>query len=72
MTANGIDVKNWQYFNSNTFPLKVVLNSAEKDDGIIQIIYKVKVLVKTIIMFEDSLVQRRLINCKAGVYILQI
>ena len=47
MTANGIDVKNCQYFNSNTFPLKVVLNSAEKDDGIIQIIYKVKVLVKT-------------------------
>ena len=41
MTANGIDVKNCQYFNSNTFPLKVVLNSAEKDDGIIQIIYKV-------------------------------
>ena len=47
MTANGIDVKNCQYFNSNTFPLKVVLNSAQKDHGIIQIIYKVKVLVKT-------------------------
>ena len=41
LTANGVDVKNCQYFNSNTFPLKVVLNSAEKDEGVIQIIYKV-------------------------------
>ncbi|XP_023349683.1 phosphatidylinositol 4-phosphate 3-kinase C2 domain-containing subunit alpha isoform X2 [Eurytemora carolleeae] len=41
MTASGVDVKSCQHFNSNTFPLKVVLNSAENDGGVIQIIYKV-------------------------------
>ena len=40
MTASGVDVKSCQHFNSNTFPLKVVLNSAENDGGVIQIIYK--------------------------------
>ena len=43
MTASGVDVKSCQHFNSNTFPLKVVLNSAENDGGVIQIIYKVEI-----------------------------
>lgn len=41
LTARGVEVKSCNYFNSNTFPLKIVLNSAEDDGGLIQIIYKV-------------------------------
>ena len=41
LTARGVDVKSCSYFNSNTFPLKVVFNSAEDNGGLIQIIYKV-------------------------------
>lgn len=41
LVANGVDVKNCTYFNSNTFPLKLVLNSKENDGGVIKAIYKV-------------------------------
>ena len=41
LVANGVDVKNCSYFNSNTFPLKLILNSDEKDGGVIKAIYKV-------------------------------
>ena len=40
--CRGVEVKSCNYFNSNTFPLKIVLNSAEDDGGLIQIIYKVR------------------------------
>ena len=41
LVANGVDVKTCKYFNSNTFPLKLVMNSAEDDGGVINAIYKV-------------------------------
>eukprot|EP00092_Neocalanus_flemingeri_P001614 GFUD01001721.1.p1 GENE.GFUD01001721.1~~GFUD01001721.1.p1 ORF type:complete len:1837 (+),score=416.06 GFUD01001721.1:479-5989(+) len=41
LIANGADVKSCSYFNSNTFPLKLVLNSDENDGGVIKAIYKV-------------------------------
>ena len=39
--ARGVDGRNCSYFNSNAFPLKLVLNSAEEDGGFIKAIYKV-------------------------------
>jgi len=41
LVANGVDVKTCKYFNSNTFPLKLVMTSAEDDGGVINAIYKV-------------------------------
>lgn len=41
LVSNGVDVKSCTYFNSNTFPLKLVLSSREDDGGIIKAIYKV-------------------------------
>ena len=40
MVTDGVDVKNCTYFNSNTVPLKLVLNS-RGSDGVIKAIYKV-------------------------------
>ena len=34
-------LRNCSYFNSNAFPLKLVLNSAEEEGGVIKAIYKV-------------------------------
>ena len=39
--ARGVDGRSCSYFNSNAFPLKLVLNSAEEDGGFIKAIYKV-------------------------------
>ena len=36
-----IILRNCSYFNSNAFPLKLVLNSAEEEGGVIKAIYKV-------------------------------
>ena len=41
LVSTGVDVKSCTYFNSNTFPLKLVLNSRDNDGGIIKAIYKV-------------------------------
>ena len=41
LVSAGVDVKSCTYFNSNTFPLKLVLNSRDNDGGIIKAIYKV-------------------------------
>ena len=36
-----LTLRNCSYFNSNAFPLKLVLNSAEEEGGVIKAIYKV-------------------------------
>ena len=41
LMVNGVDVKTCSYFNSNTFPLKLVFTSRESDGGVIKAIYKV-------------------------------